>query len=169
MPHKVALLMGSDSDFAALEPCLATLKEFGIECTARVLSAHRTPDATRKFVTEAEKTGVKIFICAAGLAAHLAGAVAAQTARPVIGIPIPAGPLQGWDSLLSTVQMPPGVPVATVAIGGAKNAAVLAAQMLALADDELAERVVQWRKAQAEEVQERDRRLQEKLGGRKDP
>ncbi len=161
----VVLMMGSDSDWPTLEPVITTLKELGVSCTARVLSAHRTPDQTREFVAESEKTGTKVFICAAGVAAHLAGAVAAHTARPVIGIPVASGPLNGFDALLSTAQMPPGVPVATVAINGAVNAAVLAAQMIATGDSALAEKLVKWRAAQTAKVLEKDRKLGEKLKG----
>ncbi|MCC6466063.1 MAG: 5-(carboxyamino)imidazole ribonucleotide mutase [Planctomycetes bacterium] len=161
----VALMMGSDSDWPTLEPVVTTLKELGVSCAVRVLSAHRTPEQTREFVAEAEKTGTRAFICAAGVAAHLAGAVAAHTARPVIGIPVASGPLNGFDALLSTVQMPPGVPVATVAINGAVNAAVLAAQMLATGDAKLAARIADWRAAQTRKVLEKDRKLAEKLKG----
>ncbi|MBK8205493.1 MAG: 5-(carboxyamino)imidazole ribonucleotide mutase [Planctomycetes bacterium] len=159
----VVLMMGSDSDWPTLEPVVTTLRELGVSCTARVLSAHRTPDQTREFVAESEKSGTRVFICAAGVAAHLAGAVAAHTARPVIGIPVASGPLNGFDALLSTVQMPPGVPVATVAINGAVNAAVLAAQILATGDAELSKKLVKWRAAQTSKVLEKDQRLQEKL------
>lgn len=162
MPLTV-LMMGSDSDWPTLEPAVATLKELGIDCAVRVLSAHRTPEQAREFVQESEKGGTKVFLCAAGVAAHLAGAVAAHTSRPVIGIPIASGPLNGLDALLSTVQMPPGVPVATVAIGGAVNAAVLAAQIIGTGDAKVAQKVADWRKAQTQKVLEKDRKLQEKL------
>lgn len=162
MPLTV-LMMGSDSDWPTLEPVVTTLKELGIDCTVRVLSAHRTPEQAREFVQESEKGGTKVFLCAAGVAAHLAGAVAAHTSRPVIGIPIASGPLNGLDALLSTVQMPPGVPVATVAIGGAVNAAVLAAQIIGTGDAKIAQKVADWRKAQTQKVLEKDRKLQEKL------
>lgn len=162
MPLTV-LMMGSDSDWPTLEPVVTTLKELGIDCTVRVLSAHRTPEQAREFVQESEKGGTKVFLCAAGVAAHLAGAVAAHTSRPVIGIPIASGPLNGLDALLSTVQMPPGVPVATVAIGGAVNAAVLAAQIIGTGDAKVAQKVADWRKAQTQKVLEKDRKLQEKL------
>jgi 5-(carboxyamino)imidazole ribonucleotide mutase len=160
----VVLMMGSDSDWPTLQPVVETLKELGVECATRVLSAHRTPDQTREFVINSERDGVKVFICAAGMAAHLAGAVAAHTTLPVIGIPIASGPLNGVDALLSTLQMPPGVPVATVAINGAVNAGVLAAQILATADGALAEKLVKWRAAQTKKTLEKDKRLQEKLG-----
>ena len=135
----VAILMGSDSDLPVMEASYDILKKFDIPFEVKVTSAHRTPAATHSYVTDADKRGCAAFICAAGMAAHLAGAVAAQTCRPVIGVPIDAGPLKGFDALLSTVQMPGGIPVATVAIGkaGAKNAGYLAVQMMALADDAL--------------------------------
>jgi len=161
---QTALMMGSDSDWPALEPALKTFEELGLECIVRVLSAHRTPDQTREFVLEAEKQGVKVFLCAAGVSAHLAGAVAAHTSRPVIGIPVASGALGGLDALLSTVQMPPGVPVATVAIGGAVNAAVLAAQIIATGDPAVANRVSQWRQAQTARVLEKDKNLRARLG-----
>lgn len=161
----VALLMGSDSDLPVLEGTLDVLAGYGVRVETRVLSAHRTPEQTREFIADAEQRGCKVFICAAGLAAHLAGTVAAHTLKPVIGIPVDAGPLKGHDSLLSTVQMPPGIPVACVAIGsaGAKNAGHLAAQMLALADPALAQRLADTRSAAARKVLEQDRRLQETL------
>ena len=161
----VAILMGSDSDFPVMQSTVDVLKSFNIRCEVKVTSAHRTPAATHSYVKDAEARGCKVFICAAGLAAHLAGAVAGITTRPVIGVPIDGGPLQGMDALLSTVQMPAGVPIATVAIGkaGAKNAGYLAAQMLAVADDELAEKVRAERQKNAEEVMEKDAALQAKL------
>lgn len=161
----VAILMGSDSDFPVMQSTVDVLKSFNIRCEVKVTSAHRTPAATHSYVKDAEARGCKVFICAAGLAAHLAGAVAGITTRPVIGVPIDGGPLQGMDALLSTVQMPAGVPVATVAIGkaGAKNAGYLAAQMLAVADDELAEKVRAERQKNAEEVMAKDAAMQAKL------
>lgn len=140
---KVAILMGSDSDVEQLKGCGEVLKSFGIPYEARVLSAHRTPNDTVEFVHAAQKQGARVFICAAGGAAHLAGVVAAHTDLPVIGIPIETPALGGLDSLLSTVQMPAGTPVATVAIGagGARNAGFLAARILALSDEKLAKAV----------------------------
>ena len=137
----VAVLMGSDSDLPIMDAAISLLKQFNVTVEVKVTSAHRTPAETQAYVQDAENRGCQAFIAGAGMAAHLAGAVAAQTTRPVIGVPIDAGPLQGFDALLSTVQMPGGIPVATVAIGkaGAKNAAYLAVQMMALADDDLAE------------------------------
>jgi 5-(carboxyamino)imidazole ribonucleotide mutase len=161
----VAVLMGSDSDFPVMQSTLAVLNSFEITVEVKVTSAHRTPAATHQYVTDAEARGCKVFICAAGLAAHLAGAVAGITTRPVIGVPIDGGPLNGLDALLSTVQMPGGVPVATVAIGkaGARNAGYLAAQILAVADDELAIRVLRERQKNAEEVIAKDLALQAQL------
>mgnify|MGYP001469836203 CR=1 FL=1 len=136
----VAILMGSESDWPVVQGATTVLKQLGVEFEVRVTSAHRTPEATQTYVQDAEQRGCQVFICAAGMAAHLAGAVAAQTVNPVIGIPINSGPLQGFDALLSTVQMPGGIPVATVAVGsaGAKNAGYLAGQMIALANSEVA-------------------------------
>lgn len=142
-----------------------TLKRLQIECEIKITSAHRTPSITQQFISDAEARGCQVFIAGAGLAAHLAGAIAAHTTKPVIGVPIDAGPLKGLDALLSTVQMPGGVPVATVAIGesGAKNAGYLAAQILSLGDDELAERVKKDRAATAEKVKSQDQALQASL------
>jgi 5-(carboxyamino)imidazole ribonucleotide mutase len=137
----VGILVGSESDLPVLEKCTARLEEYGIGYELEVLSAHRTPEAVAEYVSSAPGRGIRVFICAAGMAAHLAGAVAARTNLPVIGIPLAAGTLGGFDALLSTVQMPSGVPVATVAVNGAANAAVLAAQILALSDPELAKRL----------------------------
>jgi 5-(carboxyamino)imidazole ribonucleotide mutase len=152
----VAILMGSKSDLDIMKSAAEVLKKLGVRVTVRVLSAHRTPEQTAAFVREATATGTKAFICGAGGAAHLAGAVAAHTTRPVIGVPIAAGSLQGMDALLSTAMMPPGIPVATVAIGGAENAGLLAAQIVALTDPELAERVVAEREARQRKVLEAD-------------
>lgn len=160
----VAILMGSDSDLPQVEPALDTLTKLKIRFEVKVTSAHRTPEITHSYVKDADKRGCSVFICAAGMAAHLAGAVAAATTKPVIGIPINAS-MNGLDSLLSTVQMPGGIPVATVAIGkaGAKNAAYLAAQMMSLADAELAQRLKDDRAANAKAVQEKDAALQARL------
>jgi len=161
----VAVLMGSDSDLPVMKATLEVLASFDITYEVKVTSAHRTPAATHAFVADAENRGCAVFICAAGLAAHLAGAVAGITTRPVIGVPIDCGPLQGMDALLSTVQMPGGVPVASVAIGkaGAKNAGYLAAQMLAVGDSELAEKVKQERQKSADAVMAKDAALQQEL------
>jgi 5-(carboxyamino)imidazole ribonucleotide mutase len=137
----VGILVGSKSDLPVLERCTARLEDLGVDFELEVLSAHRNPEDVAEYVASAPQRGTKVFICAAGMAAHLAGAVAARTNLPVIGIPICAGTLGGFDALLATVQMPSGVPVATVAVNGAANAAVLAAQILALSDPELAKRL----------------------------
>ncbi len=161
----VAILMGSDSDLPVMQATISVLKTFGIEHEVRVRSAHRTPDAAKAYVKDAEERGCKVFICAAGLAAHLAGAVAGMTTRPVIGVPVDNGPLQGHDALLSTVMMPGGIPVATVAIGkaGAKNAGYLAAQILAVADQSIAEKVKEERAANAVALLAKDEAMQAKL------
>lgn len=162
----VAILMGSDSDLPQVEAAFAVLQSFGIAYEVKVTSAHRTPKVTHDYVTGADRRGCGVFICAAGMAAHLAGAVAAATLKPVIGIPINAS-LQGLDALLSTVQMPGGIPVATVAIGkaGAKNAGYLAAQILATADTELQAKLIAEREANAQAVIAKDNALQAKLKG----
>ena len=141
MTPLVGILVGSKSDMPILEKCTTRLEELGVEYDLNVMSAHRDPNGVSEYAATARERGLKVIICAAGMAAHLAGAVAARTSLPVIGIPVAAGALGGFDSLLSTVQMPSGVPVATVAVNGAVNAAVLAAQILALSDPELAERL----------------------------
>jgi 5-(carboxyamino)imidazole ribonucleotide mutase len=163
----VALLMGSDSDAPTVKEACKVLQNFGVGFQARVLSAHRTPEALIAFVQEAEKKGVKIFIAAAGGAAHLAGVIAAHTIRPVIGIPIQSSALNGLDSLLSTVQMPGGIPVATMAIGtaGARNAALFAVQILALTDAALAKKMSAQRAEQVQQVQQKDQRVQQELSG----
>lgn len=163
--HFVAILMGSDSDLPLVQNTIDILKSFNITVEVRVASAHRTPDVVSAFVQNSEKRGCGVYICAAGLAAHLAGAVAARTTRPVIGIPVDGGPLKGVDALYSTVMMPGGIPVATVAVGkaGAKNAAYLAAQILALTDPELDALVKADREKAAQEVMAKDAALQEKL------
>ena len=153
---KVAIFMGSKSDLDLVKPCARILSDLEIEHFMTISSAHRTPVRTKELVQEMESKGCRIFICAAGMAAHLAGAVAAQTIRPVIGIPLAASSLSGWDSLLATVQMPPGFPVATVALdkAGARNAAWMAAQILALEDDALAGKIRQAREKMARDVEE---------------
>ncbi|GAA6171181.1 5-(carboxyamino)imidazole ribonucleotide mutase [Colwellia sp. KU-HH00111] len=162
----VAILMGSDSDLPVMQATIDILKQFDIAHEVRVRSAHRTPDAAKAFVKDAEERGCKVFICAAGLAAHLAGAVAGMTTRPVIGVPVDNGPLQGHDALLSTVMMPGGIPVATVAIGkaGAKNAGYLAAQILGVADQNMADKVKAERAANAKALLAKDDAMQAKLG-----
>ena len=149
---QVLILIGSDSDRPLMEPAERELASFGVEYALKVRSAHRTPAETVAAVREAERAGCRLFICAAGMAAHLAGVVAAHTTRPVIGVPIASGPLNGVDALYSTVMMPPGMPVATVAINGARNAALLAVQILALGDSALAERLTEARAAAAARV-----------------
>ena len=163
----VAVLMGSDSDLPVLQSTMGVLKTLEIPFEAKITSAHRTPAATHSYVKDADARGCSVCICAAGLAAHLAGAVAGLTLKPVIGIPLDAGPLQGMDSLLSTVQMPGGIPVATVAVGkpAAKNAGYLAAQIMALADPGLAQRIRDELEANAKEVIAKDAKLQEDLKG----
>ncbi len=141
MSPQVGILVGSKSDLPVVEKCTKRLEDLDVDHELEVLSAHRNPDGVAEYVASAPGRGIKVFICAAGMAAHLAGAVAARTNLPVIGIPIAAGTLGGFDALLATVQMPSGVPVATVAVNGAANAAVLAAQILALSDPELAVRL----------------------------
>ncbi|WP_188152043.1 5-(carboxyamino)imidazole ribonucleotide mutase [Teredinibacter waterburyi] len=160
----VAILMGSDSDLPIMETAFAVLNKLEIPFEAKVTSAHRTPKATHDYVTDADQRGCAAFICAAGMAAHLAGAVSAITLRPVIGVPI-NGSLDGLDALLSTVQMPGGIPVATVAIGkaGAKNAAYLAAQIIAVGDADMHQKLIAERAANAAEVIKKDAALQEKL------
>lgn len=162
----VAILMGSESDWPVMQASTQTLERLAIAYEVRVTSAHRTPTATSEYVRDAAGRGCAVFICAAGMAAHLAGAVAAQTTLPVIGVPIDSGPLSGFDALLSTVQMPGGIPVATVAVGkaGAKNAAYLAAQMLALNDPSLAQKLVDDRAANEANVQAQNDRVQAELG-----
>lgn len=162
----VAILMGSDSDLETMQATIEVLDKFQIVREVRVLSAHRTPDATHAYVKDADGRGCVVFIAAAGMAAHLAGTVAALTQRPVIGVPMATGPLQGQDALLSTVQMPGGIPVACVAIGkaGAMNAAYLAAQILALSDKDLAQRLSDERKKNAAEILAKDKAMREKFG-----
>lgn len=165
MPSKVAIIMGSDSDWPALKACYDTLKTFDIDVEVKISSAHRSPDETATFASNAKNNGFGVVICAAGMAAHLAGVVAAHTILPVIGIPMASGALQGVDSLLSTVQMPPGIPVATVGIGapGAKNAALLAVQMLALADEDLAKKLDDHKVSLAAGVTKKNAQLQKDL------
>jgi len=154
--------MGSESDMAVMQSCVDTLKGFGIEPAVRVISAHRTPQIAAEFADNAAANGIKVIIAAAGMAAHLAGALAGRTTLPVIGVPlISAGGLEGIDALVSTAQMPAGVPVATMAIGeaGAKNAAILAAQILALSDDTLAEKLTEFKKIQAKKAAEKDSKV----------
>lgn len=159
----VAILMGSDSDWPVLEQGAKLLKEFGVSYEVRVLSAHRSPAQVRRYVEQAPGRGVKVFIAGAGGAAHLAGTVAAHTTLPVIGVPIETKSLKGLDSLLSTVQMPAGVPVATVAIGNGYNAALLGVQILAVSDRALQRKLVTFKRGLATKVLKADRALQAKL------
>lgn len=159
---KVGIIMGSDSDLPVVEKAIAVLKDYGIPFEVHVFSAHRTPDEAHDFATNARKNGFGAIIAAAGMAAHLAGAIAANTTLPVIGIPIKSGGLGGLDALLSTVQMPSGIPVATVAVDGAANAAHLAAQIIATSDIELAGKLDETRKAGMEKVLEKNRAVEEK-------
>jgi phosphoribosylaminoimidazole carboxylase PurE protein len=158
---RVLILLGSDSDHPVLQEAEDFLNEIGVPYELRVSSAHRSPERTRRLVAEAEASGVQVFICAAGMAAHLAGIVASETTKPVIGVPIDASPLGGLDALLSTAQMPPGVPVAAVAIGkaGARNAAVLACQILALANPDLSLRLMSLKRQMAKAVEAKDEAL----------
>lgn len=149
---KVLILMGSANDMPVVSKAEAVFDEFGVAYKTMVRSAHRTPEATVQAVKEAEEAGCKVFICAAGMAAHLAGVVCSKTVKPVIGLPIASGPLNGEDALLSTVMMPPGLPVATVGINGAKNAGLLAVQMLAQTDEDLTAKLKADRAAQAEAI-----------------
>jgi len=157
----VAVLMGSDSDMKVMEGALEILRTFEVPYEVKVLSAHRAPEDVAAFAKSAESRGIKVIIAGAGWAAHLAGAIAAHTILPVIGVPIDSSPLHGWDALLSTVQMPPGVPVATVSIGkgGAKNAAFLAVEILALWDDRLRNRLVAYRNKMREEILKKNEEL----------
>lgn len=159
---KVAVLMGSDSDLPVVEKAINTLKDFGVPTEVHVYSAHRTPEQVREFTSKARENGFGAIIAAAGKAAHLAGAIAAQTTLPVIGIPVKSSTLDGLDALLATVQMPSGMPVATVAIDGAENAALLAIQILAVTDETLAEKLKHKRVAGAEKVLAADANLASK-------
>ena len=165
MSAEIAVIMGSKSDLPSLKGAFDTLKKFGLAFEARVLSAHRTPDAAAEYAKSAESRGIKIILCAAGMAAHLGGVIAAHTTLPVIGIPMASEPFHGWDALLAMVQMPPGVPVATVTAGkaGAKNAALLAISILALSNAELAQKLKEFRVEQTRKVEEADASLQDEL------
>ena len=160
---KIAVLMGSDSDLPVVKAAFAVLREYGVPYEAHVMSAHRSPEAVRDFCASARERGFGAVIAAAGKAAHLAGAVAANTTLPVIGIPVKSSTLDGLDALLATVQMPSGMPVATVAIDGAANAALLAVQMLALSDAALAAKLDAKRAAMRAQIAEKDARLQKEL------
>ena len=160
---KVAILMGSDSDFGVMSKAVSVLKEFEIPVEVHVYSAHRTPEKVAEFATNAKDNGFGVIIAGAGMAAALAGVVAGHTTLPVIGVPLKSNVLEGVDALLSTVMMPSGIPVATVAIDGSKNAAYLAAQILAIGDEELAKKVLEIRQKQSAAVLVKDQELQEKV------
>lgn len=159
---KVAVIMGSDSDLPVVEKAIAVLKDFGVPHEVHVFSAHRTPKESSEFSKGAAENGFGVIIAAAGMAAHLAGAVAANTILPVIGIPISSKVLDGMDALLSTVMMPPGMPVATVGVNGAANAALLAIQILAVEDTELSAKLAAYRKAGYDKVMEKNKAIEEK-------
>ena len=161
---KVAIVMGSNSDLPVVKGAINKLKQFGVEYEARVISAHRTPQAAEEFAKGAEDRGVSVIIAAAGKAAHLGGVIAAYTTLPVIALPIKSSLMDGLDSLLSMVQMPSGIPVATVAVNGADNAGILAVQMLALSDKSLSDKLKQFKADMAKAVEEKDKALQEELG-----
>lgn len=160
---KVAIVMGSNSDLPVVKGAIEKLKEFGVEYEARVISAHRTPQAAEEFAKTAKDRGVSVIIAAAGKAAHLGGVIAAYTTLPVIALPIKSSLMDGLDSLLSMVQMPSGIPVATVAVNGADNAGILAVQMLALSDESLAEKLVKFKADMVKAVEAKDKALQEEL------
>lgn len=163
MSKKVAILMGSDSDLPVVKGAIQTLKDFGLSVEVHVMSAHRTPKQACDFSTNAIENGFGVIICAAGKAAHLAGIIAAHTTLPVIGLPIKSSTLDGLDALLSTVQMPKGVPVATVAIDGAENAAILAIQILAVYDKELQNKLETMKSNMLNEILEKDSKLQTEI------
>lgn len=160
---RVLILMGSDSDLPVMKKAAAVLREFEVGYDMRVLSVHRAPEEALGVAAGAREAGYRVVICGAGMAAHLGGAVAAKTTLPVIGVPLASGALNGLDALYATVQMPPGVPVATVAIGGARNAGVLALQILSLDDNRIATALVQFKKSLTEQVLAKDRKVQEEL------
>ncbi|MEI7836392.1 MAG: 5-(carboxyamino)imidazole ribonucleotide mutase [Planctomycetota bacterium] len=163
----VGVVMGSDSDLSTMERCLTQLKEFGIPCEVRVISAHRTPEAAHEYAATAADRGLKVIIAAAGMSAALSGVLAANTTLPVVGVPMASGPLAGIDAALSTMQMPPGIPVGCMAIGeaGATNAAIYAAEILAVADAGMVKKLVEYKKKLKEKVEQKDRELQTKLKG----
>lgn len=160
MSKKVAVIMGSDSDFPIVKDAVKELKAYGVPVEVHVMSAHRTPELASKFAVNAKENGFGVIICAAGMAAHLAGVIAGHTTLPVIGIPIKST-FDGLDALLATVQMPSGIPVATVAVNGAKNAAILAIQMLALSDDTLADKLAEAKQKMIDGVKEKDAKMQQ--------
>lgn len=161
MTVQVGIVMGSKSDWPIMKDATAMCEELGVQCEARVLSAHRTPDETAEWASTARERGIGVLIAGAGGAAHLPGVIAASTILPVIGVPIPNGPLSGFDALLAIVQMPKGIPVATVGVGRADNAALLAVHILSVANEDLQARLEQYRKAMREKVLEADRSLRD--------
>jgi len=160
---KAAVIMGSDSDYPVVKKCVTMLKKFGIEADVNILSAHRTPEAAAAYAKEAKENGIDVIIAAAGKAAHLAGVLAAHTTLPVIGIPMKSSTMDGLDSLLSVVQMPKGIPVATVAIDGADNAGILAAQMLALKYEEIAPLLAQFKVDMENEVMAKNEKIKQEV------
>ena len=162
---QVAILMGSDSDWPLVVKAVDVLNKFGVCTDVRILSAHRTPGKVREYIQTAEENGVKVFIGAAGKAAHLPGVIASLTTLPVIGIPIKSSATGGLDALLSIVQMPAGIPVATVAIDGAENAALLAIQILSVSDSNLKDKLIEHRKNMGDTIEEKNKRLQEQING----
>lgn len=162
MSKKVAVIMGSDSDFPIVKDAVKELKAYGVPCEVHVMSAHRTPELASEFAAKAKENGFGVIICAAGMAAHLAGVIAGHTTLPVIGIPIKST-FDGLDALLATVQMPSGIPVATVAVNGAKNAAILAIQMLALSDDTLGDKLAEAKQKMIDGVKEKDAKMQQMI------
>lgn len=167
MKTKVAILMGSDSDLPIMEESAKVFEQFGVDFDMKVLSAHRTPEKVQEYVTKAVQLGVEIFICGAGAAAHLAGVVAAHVTVPVIGVPLPGSSFNGMDALLATVQMPGGIAVATVGVGksGAKNAALLAIQILSLQENSLKEKMIVFRQEQKQKIAQKNEALTEKYSG----
>ncbi len=163
---KIAIVLGSESDWPAMQPCKELLGQFGLACDVRVISAHRTPQALSEFAAAAGERGYRAIIAAAGMAAALPGAIAAHTTLPVIGVPIASSTLGGLDSLLSIAQMPPGVPVACVAVNGARNAAVLAAQIIGSGEPQVARRLEEYRSSLAAEVGRQDQLLQGQIAGK---
>lgn len=163
MSKKVAVIMGSDSDWGTVKKTVLELKSYGVEYECHVMSAHRTPQIACEFAANARENGFGVIICAAGMAAHLAGVVAGHTTLPVIGIPCSSNNFDGLDALLATVQMPSGIPVATVAVDGAKNAAILAVQMLALSDEDLAGKLAEAKSVMIEQINEKDKKLQDEI------
>ncbi len=161
----VGIIMGSDSDWSTMQKCVAILRDFEIPFEAHIMSAHRTPEKAAAYASEAEGRGIKVLICAAGMAAHLAGVIAGHSILPVIGVPMKGGAMDGMDALLATVQMPGGIPVATLALGnaGATNAGILAAQILALNDEELRQKLHDYKRAMEEKVNAADLRLQDEI------